>query len=195
MTRYGMAIDLERCLGCDACLVACKTENEIPIGSYRLRMRETVVGTFPDLEGEFRPESCFHCDDAPCVSVCPTGATRRTAEGIVVVDPAKCIGCKACITACPYGMRYLASRGVADKCTFCAHRVADGRLPACVETCPTSARTFGDLDDPRSAVSVAIASARRHDTAPSRAGARPKVVYLNSRLPNVPFEKREGSGA
>lgn len=182
MTRYGMSIDLERCLGCYACVVACATENELAPDAYRVRMREDVTGRFPDLTGEFRPESCYHCDDAPCVAVCPTGATRVNAEGIVTLEPARCIGCKACITACPYGMRYLTVRGVADKCTFCAHRVADGRVPACVETCPTGARAFGDLDDPASPVRVAIAGAGKSGTAPSRAGAHPKLVYLNSRF-------------
>ncbi|MBI3941631.1 MAG: 4Fe-4S dicluster domain-containing protein [Chloroflexi bacterium] len=145
MSRYGMTIDLDRCIGCEACVVACKMENEVSVHHYRLRMREIVVGTFPHLQGEFRLEQCFHCENAPCVVVCPTGATYKNDEGLVLVDPAKCIGCKACVTACPYAMRYIHPEGYVDKCNFCAHRLALGQQPACVETCPTGARVFGDL--------------------------------------------------
>lgn len=190
MTRYGMSIDLDRCIGCQACGVACKTENQVPLGYYRLRMRTTVTGTFPNLQGEFRMEQCFHCENSPCVSVCPTGATYRTAEGIVLVDSSKCTGCKACVTACPYNMRYIHPDGYTDKCTFCEHRVAEQRVPACVETCPTGARAFGDLDKPDSPVRLAIAQARRSDVLKPETGARPKLFYLNSRFTNGETEDR-----
>lgn len=189
MARYGMSVDVGRCIGCQACLVACKTENQVPEGVYRLRIRTTVVGTYPDLKGEFRVEQCFHCENAPCTSVCPTGATYRTKEGIVVVDAAKCIGCKACVTACPYSMRFLNPDGYADKCTFCEHRVAQGNVPACVETCPTGARAFGDLDDPKSQVSQAIASAKSAKALRPETGAKPKLIYLNSGFTNGPEER------
>jgi len=167
-------------------MVACKTENEVPLGYYRLRMRTTVVGTFPNLQGEFRLEQCFHCEGSPCVPICPTGATHKTREGLVLVDSAKCIGCKACVTACPYGMRFIHPEGYTDKCTFCDHRVAAGQLPACVETCPSGARAFGDLDDPNSPVSRAVASAHRTTVLRPETGARPKLFYLNSRLDTTP---------
>ena len=193
MTRYGMSIDLDRCIGCEACMVACKTENEVPEGNFRLRIREVVVGSFPDLQGEFRMEQCFHCDNAPCVSVCPTGATYKTPDGIVLVDASKCTGCKACVTACPYGMRYVHPNGYVDKCTFCEHRVAEGRVPACVETCPTGARAFGNLDDPKSPVRKAINRARRVDVLKPQTGARPKLYYLNSRFTNTGAESEHTS--
>lgn len=184
MARYGMTIDAARCIGCQACLVACKTENALPAGAFRLRMRTLVAGTFPNLKGEFRLEQCFHCANAPCVNVCPTGATYKRADGIVIVDAEKCIGCKACVTACPYQMRYIHPEGYADKCTFCAHRVAEGRDPACVETCPTHARAFGDLDDANSPPRQALAQARQAHTLKPETGAQPKLIYLNSRFVN-----------
>lgn len=195
MTRYAMAIDLKRCIGCQACVVACKAENEVPAGRYRLRMRETVVGEFPTLEGEFRLEQCFHCENAPCVSVCPTGATFQTEDGLVLLDPSKCTGCKACVTACPYNMRYVHPKGYVDKCTFCNHRLEQGQVPACVETCPTGARAFGDLDEAGNPVQAAIDNAEKSDVLKPETGANPKLFYLNSKFTNTEYDEAHGTVA
>lgn len=183
MTRYAMAIDVDRCLGCQACLVACKAENEVPDDRYRLRMRETVVGRFPNLMAEVLLEQCFHCDDPPCVGVCPTGATYQTDEGLVLIDPAKCTGCKACVTACPYNMRYVHPGGWVDKCSFCDHRLEAGRDPACVETCPTGARVFGDLDDAGGDLRRTMDAADSVGVLNPSTGTEPCLFYLNSKLP------------
>lgn len=188
MTRYAMAIDVDRCLGCEACLVACHAENELPDARHRLRMRETVAGTFPELSSEFRLEQCFHCDNPPCVPVCPTGATYRTEDGLVNIDPEKCTGCKACVTACPYNMRYVHPGGWVDKCSFCSHRIAEGRGPACVETCPTGARFFGDLDDPASPVRTAVDEAEAVGVLNPSTGTEPCLFYLNSHIDQAPEE-------
>ncbi|WP_038068478.1 4Fe-4S dicluster domain-containing protein [Thermus scotoductus] len=180
MPRYAMAIDLSLCVGCAACAVACKMENEVPPGVFNLWIREREIGTYPDLAVEFRPEQCLHCETSPCVPVCPTGASYQTQEGLVLVDPKKCIACGACIAACPYDARYLHPAGYVSKCTFCAHRIEQGRLPACVETYPTFCRTFGDLDDPESPVSRALKEAGRVDVLRPELGTKPKLFYLNA---------------
>lgn len=177
--RYGMVIDLSACVGCAACAVACKMEHQVPAGASRLVIREREVGLFPNLAVEFRPEACNHCENAPCVKACPTGASYQTPDGIVLVDVGKCIACGACVAACPYDARYLHPSGYADKCTFCNHRIAAGREPACVETCPTAARLFGDLDDPKSAVAQALAVQPAQARLRPGLGTQPKVIYLN----------------
>lgn len=181
--RYAMTIDLAACVGCAACAVACRVENEVPLGFDRVWIRERESGTFPELRVEFRPEACQHCQDPACVRACPTGASYRNAGGVVLVDAARCIACGACIAACPYDARFMHPDGHADKCTFCWHRVAVGRDPACVETCPTGARAFGDLLDARSPASRAIRHAQRIDVLNPGAGTGPNVYYLNSPIP------------
>ena len=180
MPRYAMAIDLSLCVGCAACAVACKMENEVPPGVFNLWIREREVGEYPNLVVEFRPEQCLHCENPPCVPVCPTGASYQTKDGLVLVDPKKCIACGACIAACPYDARYLHPAGYVSKCTFCAHRLEKGKVPACVETCPTYCRTFGDLEDPESPVAKALKAAERVDVLRPAQGTRPKLFYLNA---------------
>lgn len=181
--RLGMVIDAARCIHCAACMVSCKAENGVPIGHSRNRLSETERGTFPVLTVVMAPAQCMQCDDAPCVRVCPTGASFRGASGVVLIESADCIGCRYCVEACPYDARYFdEASGTVDKCTFCLQRVDSGLEPACVATCPTRTRTFGDLSDPSSAVSIAVGTGRAGARLPE-AGTRPKVFYLEGVLP------------
>jgi len=175
--RYGMAVDTRRCVGCNACVIACKTENALPEGGFRDWIAQEVWGTFPDLTMQIRSERCNQCSDAPCVGACPTGASHVGEGGVVLVDAAKCTGCKACIASCPYGARYVHPDGHVDKCTFCLHRTSKGETTACAEVCPTRSLTFGDLADPDSAISKLLAS-RRHEVVKPEAGTEPNVHFL-----------------
>jgi len=173
-----MVIDMKRCVGCAACVVACQTENEVPDGYCRDWIVQETSGRFPVLGLEIRSERCNHCSDPPCVPPCPTGASHVEPGGFVLVDHDLCTGCKACIAGCPYDARYVHPDGYVDKCTFCQHRVREGRPPACVSTCPTFAMTFGDLDDAGSDVSQLLAGGRRTKILNPTTGARPNVYYL-----------------
>lgn len=169
---YGMGVDVSKCIGCNRCVEACKAENDVPDEPYYFRTwieRYTIrsngettvdcISTKPrntdHVEPEdpsivrtfFVPKLCNQCANPPCVQVCPVGATFQTKDGVVLVDEKRCIGCRYCIQACPYGARYLNPKTrTADKCTFCYHRITNDLLPACVEVCPTEARIFGDLN-------------------------------------------------
>lgn len=179
MARYGMAIDTRLCVGCMDCVVACKTENQVPEGFNRDWIAYESAGTFPTIHMEIRSERCNHCDNPPCVGCCPTGASHVDALGhIVLVTHGECIGCKACLASCPYDARFINPEGYADKCTFCAHRITEGLEPSCVAVCPTRCFTFGDLDDPHSGICRALASRKAHALLPA-AGTRPRIVYLD----------------
>ncbi len=175
--RYVMAMDTIKCVGCNACVIACKNENKVPLNHFRDWVEQELSGDYPHLFMEIRSQRCNHCSDAPCVKVCPTGASWITKEGIVLVDKNKCIGCKACIAACPYGARYVHPKGYVDKCTFCVHRIKKSLEPACVEICPTSSLTFGDLNDPASEVSKLLAS-RKNKVEKPEAGCKPNLYFL-----------------
>ena len=130
MSRFGMVIDTRKCVGCMDCVVACQTENDVPHGYCRDWITTEVRGEFPHLGMEIRSERCNHCDNPPCVSCCPTGASHVEEHGkVVLVTASKCIGCKACLAACPYDARFVHPDGYADKCTFCYHRTKDGEGP------------------------------------------------------------------
>ena len=177
MARYGMAIDLQTCVGCAACVVSCKVENNVDERFSRDRIVQRVSGDFPNLQLKIFSERCNHCDDPPCVSNCPTGASHVINGGIVMVNRSRCTGCKACVASCPYDARFINDDGFAEKCTFCNHRVEDAMQPACVSTCPTEAMTFGDLDNPNSTISKTLAS-RQHGARAPETGIGPNVFYL-----------------
>ena len=172
-----MAIDTRKCVGCSDCVVACQTENNIPLGYARDWITETVEGAYPNLALEIRSERCNHCADTPCVRSCPTGASHIIEGGIVKVTHEECIGCGACIQSCPYDARYSHPEGWVDKCTFCDHRVKNGQDPACVSVCPTYCMYFGDIDDPNSKISKVIATGKIKVLAPE-VGTKPQIFYL-----------------
>ena len=176
-SRYAMTMDTRRCVACNACVLACKAENALPADGFRDWIVVETKGKFPALSQENRSERCNHCENTPCVSCCPTGASHVNAGGTVLVTHKKCTGCKACVAACPYDARYIHSAGYADKCTFCLHKVRKGELPACVEICPTSALQFGDLTDPHSGVS-ALLRKRSYKTLRPEQGLKPKLFFL-----------------
>jgi Fe-S-cluster-containing dehydrogenase component len=200
--KYGMVIDLRRCIGCNACSIACKQQNGTPPGVFYSHVSISEVGQYPNAKQTPLPVLCNQCDNPPCVKVCPTGASQKQANGIVTIDANKCIGCRYCMVACPYNVRqfigsepkgYFADNGgltayekvmyathqvgTVEKCDFCAARLAAGQLPACVLTCPAKARFFGDLNDPNSEVSQLIVEHNAQPLNPE-AGTKPNVYYI-----------------
>lgn len=193
---YGMVIDLKRCVGCGACVTMCKMEHGTPPGVTRSKIMKKEFGEYPDTRRLTLPMLCMHCEDAACVKVCPTGATVKKENGIVTVDKNKCVGCRACMTACPYGARYFREseegyfgteltpfealkypdmpKGVVDKCDFCEKtRLANGLEPACVQTCIVQARTFGKKEDLQGLINRRKGYQLRPDL-----GTEPSVYYL-----------------
>jgi tetrathionate reductase subunit B len=208
---YGYVVDTGVCIGCGRCVNACKKENEIPLRDTDTRTwveryfvteeREVFVdsprggmsGFMPRKDGSahqetaisrsfFVPKLCNQCSYPPCVQVCPVGATYKTEDGVILVDRTRCVGCGYCIQVCPYGARFLHPRlGVADKCTWCYHRITRGELPACVGVCPRGARLFGDLHDPGSPVRDFLRT-RDIYVLKEDLGTKPKVFYKGYRM-------------
>jgi len=239
MTRYAMAVDLERCQGCRACVEACKIENNTPSSVFWMYVFRLEQGEFPDTQISFLPRPCQHCDNAPCAKVCPVGARFTRDDGIVLTDFERCIGCRYCEVACPYGVNFFNWRhpeeafddykmefddpdvaeltggvipayknpdlehlqgdeqrltagsahfkGVIEKCTFCVHRVDQGKVPACVDTCPVGALQFGDIEDEDSPVSSYIRN-RKQFKLLEDLGTDPSVIYLGG-VPPTPDSK------
>ena len=176
--RYGMLIDLRRCIGCNACAVACKAENAVPLGRWRGWLKVVEKGAYPSVSRSYLPTVCNNCENPICVRNCPTQATYAREDGIVMVDPHRCIGCKYCIASCPYDVRYLSPfKKIVQKCQWCHHRVDAGLLPACVQTCPTGAMTFGDVNDPRSEISRLLAGNPIQVLKPEK-DTRPHAFYI-----------------
>jgi len=224
--RWAMVIDLHKCVGCSACDIACKRENNVPHSFAWSNHILESRGTFPDAQWRYIPTMCNHCGNAPCVENCPTTAMHKTEDGITMHDADKCIGCRACQVACPYGAIYynrhephadvvldnvaaipgvtstgeetiemagaplpvynparaatlpgVRPKGIVEKCTMCDHRIVQGDVPACVEACPADARIFGDLNDPNSAVSRALATNSHRVLKPEK-GTSPNVFYI-----------------
>ena len=203
MPRLGMVIDLKRCIGCNACTLACKQENGTPEGVHYARVITREVGAYPKTRRTFLPVLCNHCDDAPCAQACPSGATWIRSDGLVMVEREKCIGCRACAVACPYMNRHYIEQGLLDhgygtdglspyeavkfaefeegtmtKCTMCAHRVDQGLEPACVVTCPTDARIFGDLEPDDGKLQKLIRERNGWSLLPE-CKTKPSVFYLD----------------
>ena len=180
MAHYGFAIDLRKCIGCHACTIACKSEHDIPVGVNRCWVKTVEKGTFPQTQRLFFPVLCNQCEDAPCMNICPTNALYRRRDGIVDLNGASCIGCRACMEACPYDQLFIdPNTHTAEKCNFCANRVENQLQPACVSVCPTECRIFGDLDDPSSEVAKIVQREAFMVRKPEK-GTGPKVFYLGA---------------
>lgn len=200
MPKYGMVIDLKSCVGCYSCVMACKAENVTPTNTFWNKVLVKEEGTFPSARITFTPISCMHCERPSCQMVCPTGATYKRSDGIVMVDANKCIGCRYCVEACPYEARVFVEKvegyfpkygltqyeqqgykkhkkGTVEKCTLCAHRIDKKQEPACVKACPAGARHFGDLADPNSEISHLIIQRGTKEML-SQLGTKPMIYYL-----------------
>ena len=199
---WGYIVDTTRCIGCGACVRACKIENGVSeqyfrtwVERYEISKDEKVRVDSPKGASEsfkqndnpnpadivkafFVPKLCNHCYDSPCVQVCPVGASYHTPDRVVLIDKKHCVGCGYCVQACPYGCRYIdEEKGTADKCTFCYHRIHKGLAPACVNSCPRSARLYGNLKDPESKI-VKILHQRRYGLLKPDLGTDPKCFYI-----------------
>lgn len=178
--KYGFVIDHRKCIGCHACTVACKAENDVPLGAFRTWVKYIEKGSFPNTRRYFTIMRCQHCEDAPCVTICPTVALYKRSDGIVDFDKDRCIGCKSCMQACPYDALYIDPVShTAAKCNYCAHRTDRGLLPACVVVCPEKAIVAGDLDDPTSEIARLVAREHVQIRRPDQ-GTRPQVFYVGA---------------
>lgn len=178
--KYAFVIDQRKCIGCHACTVACKAEHDVPIGVYRTWVKYIEKGEFPNTRRYFLVNRCNHCDDAPCVAICPTKALYKRPDGIVDFDSNRCIGCKSCMQACPYDALYIdPNTQTAAKCNYCAHRTEVGMEPACVVVCPEHAIIAGDMHNPDSEIARIIAREPVRVRKPEQ-GTGPNVYYVGA---------------
>jgi tetrathionate reductase subunit B len=223
--KWGFLMDGHRCKGCLACVVACKTEWEVPLGAFRCAVKDYEYGSYPDTRRSFIPTLCNQCDKPGCVEACPTdvvehtftdsdgteikykdkAATFKQPDGIVEIDHSKCTGCGKCLDGCPYGVRFRHKRikagdpppgkelEAADKCNFCAHRLKEGIVPSCVNTCPGSARLIGDLNDPESEISKRLAEHKDEvQVLLKDKGTDPQCFYIGMEVKNLDKAFRDG---
>lgn len=234
--RWGFLMDLHRCKGCLACVVACKTEFAVPLGAFRCAVKEYEYGRFPDARRAYIPTVCNHCQDPPCVAICPTdvvehtfarpdgtaekyqdhAATFKRPDGLVLIDYRECVGCGKCFEACPYGVRFRHARIPAwkleaefgrkegdpitkdttlapDKCDWCVHRLEQGVVPSCVNTCPANARLIGDLNDPDSAISKRLAEHKDSvHVLLAEKETKPQCFYIRAEVENLDQAFRDG---
>jgi tetrathionate reductase subunit B len=176
--RLAMLFDLRRCIGCQTCAVVCKSENDVPLSVWRSWVKKTEKGRFPNVKEFFLPIVCNNCEKPICVTVCPVNAGIKRPDGIVIIDPHRCIGCGYCMASCPYGVRYIhPTRKIAEKCYWCHHRIDAGLQPACAEACPTGAILFGDLNDPESQLAKSVSKNAVQVLKPEL-GTQPHTFYI-----------------
>ncbi len=199
--EWGYIVDTTRCIGCGACVRACKMENGVPDSYYRTWVERYEIGEdeevqvdspdgainsfhprakqdVPPAKAFFVPKICNHCRNSACTQVCPTCASYHSPDGVVLIDRKRCVGCGYCVQACPYGCRYISHPpGTADKCTLCYHRIHKGLAPACVQACPREARLYGNLKDPESRIRK-ILNQRRYYLLKPDLGTNPKCYYI-----------------
>ena len=193
--KWAKVIDQTRCIGCHACSTACKSENDVPLSVHRTYVKNVDIGVFPAARRAFQVTRCNQCENPPCVTACPTSAMFQRKDGIVDFDKDWCIGCKACIAACPYDAIFINPEDhTAEKCNMCAHRLEVGLEPACVVVCPTQAILVGDMNDPASKVAGIInrevVAVRRPEK-----DTRPKLFYKGAHQATLdPLAARQPTG-